>query len=80
MLWKVVRDDKMLPPIHTRYLRSGGATTRTFTEPEPPSVLTSLYRLQAAERPRCTFGRNYEAITGRRGAQAHLKLDSLSPS
>merc|ERR1719199_2252336 len=28
--WKVERDDKMLPPIHTEYLRSGGAITLIF--------------------------------------------------
>merc|ERR1719329_766046 len=28
--WKVLRDDKMEPPIHTEYLRSGGATTLIF--------------------------------------------------
>merc|ERR1740123_1480918 len=30
--WKELRSDKMLPPIHTEYLRSGGATTFTFTD------------------------------------------------
>ena len=28
--WKVERDAKMEPPIHTEYLRSGGATTLIF--------------------------------------------------
>merc|ERR1711879_1038351 len=28
--WKVLNDDKMEPPIHTEYLRSGGATTLIF--------------------------------------------------
>merc|ERR1719440_1189554 len=28
--WKVLRDDKMEPPIHTEYFRSGGATTLIF--------------------------------------------------
>merc|ERR1711879_536381 len=28
--WKVLSDDKMEPPIHTEYLRSGGATTLIF--------------------------------------------------
>merc|ERR1712113_318496 len=28
--WKVLKDDKMEPPIHTEYLRSGGATTLIF--------------------------------------------------
>jgi hypothetical protein len=44
MFWKVDSDDRMEPPIQTRYLRSGGATTRTFTA-EPPSVVTSLNSL-----------------------------------
>ena len=25
--WKVLREDRMEPPIHTLYLRSGGTTT-----------------------------------------------------
>merc|ERR1711939_670797 len=28
--WKVLRDERMDPPIHTEYLRSGGATTLIF--------------------------------------------------
>merc|ERR1712066_827161 len=28
--WKVLKDDKIDPPIHTEYLRSGGATTLIF--------------------------------------------------
>merc|ERR1712110_676234 len=28
--WKVLSDDKIEPPIHTEYLRSGGATTLIF--------------------------------------------------
>merc|ERR1712157_19354 len=28
--WKVLRDDRMEPPIQTEYLRSGGATTLIF--------------------------------------------------
>merc|ERR1712194_538454 len=28
--WKVLKDDKMEPPIQTEYLRSGGATTLIF--------------------------------------------------
>merc|ERR1719482_1040625 len=28
--WKVERDERMEPPIHTLYLRSGGATTLIF--------------------------------------------------
>merc|ERR1719272_2738422 len=28
--WKVLSDDRMDPPIHTEYLRSGGATTLIF--------------------------------------------------
>lgn len=45
MDWKVDREDRMEPPIHTRYLRSGGATTRTFT-PDPLRVVTSLNSLE----------------------------------
>merc|ERR1739849_22466 len=28
--WNVLREDRMEPPIHTEYLRSGGATTLIF--------------------------------------------------
>merc|ERR1712217_197605 len=28
--WKVLRDERMEPPIHTEYFRSGGATTLIF--------------------------------------------------
>merc|ERR1712173_435126 len=28
--WKVLKDDRIEPPIHTEYLRSGGATTLIF--------------------------------------------------
>merc|ERR1712005_21574 len=28
--WNVLRDERMEPPIHTEYLRSGGATTLIF--------------------------------------------------
>merc|ERR1719198_2044696 len=28
--WKVLRDERIDPPIHTEYLRSGGATTLIF--------------------------------------------------
>merc|ERR1740115_360919 len=28
--WKVLKDDRMEPPIHTEYFRSGGATTLIF--------------------------------------------------
>merc|ERR1719189_2517622 len=28
--WKVLNDDKIDPPIHTEYFRSGGATTLIF--------------------------------------------------
>merc|ERR1712124_130391 len=28
--WNVLRDDRMEPPIHTEYFRSGGATTLIF--------------------------------------------------
>merc|ERR1712166_565870 len=28
--WKVLSDERMDPPIHTEYLRSGGATTLIF--------------------------------------------------
>ena len=30
--WKVDREARMEPPIHTEYFRSGGAITFTFTE------------------------------------------------
>merc|ERR1719230_742220 len=32
MAWNVDRDDRIDPPIHTEYLRSGGATTLIFIE------------------------------------------------
>merc|ERR1712225_224069 len=32
MLWKVDSEDRIDPPIHTEYLRSGGATTLIFIE------------------------------------------------
>merc|ERR1719263_1507354 len=28
--WKVLKDERIEPPIHTEYLRSGGATTLIF--------------------------------------------------
>merc|ERR1712045_878873 len=28
--WKVLKEDRIEPPIHTEYLRSGGATTLIF--------------------------------------------------
>merc|ERR1712190_567305 len=31
IFWKVLNDDKMEPPIHTEYLRSGGAITLILT-------------------------------------------------
>merc|ERR1712113_1068396 len=39
--WKVDKDDKMEPPIHTEYLRSGGATTLIFMV-EGASAVSSL--------------------------------------
>merc|ERR1712159_52701 len=39
--WKVLSDDKMEPPIHTEYLRSGGATTLIFIV-EGASAVSSL--------------------------------------
>merc|ERR1711969_279184 len=32
MLWKVDREERIDPPIHTEYFRSGGATTLIFIE------------------------------------------------
>merc|ERR1719243_338413 len=39
--WKVLNEDKMEPPIHTEYLRSGGATTLIFIV-EGASAVSSL--------------------------------------
>merc|ERR1712032_444895 len=39
--WKVLRDERMDPPIHTEYLRSGGATTLIFMV-EGASAVNSL--------------------------------------
>lgn len=58
MFWKVDNEDKMEPPIHTRYLRSGGATTRTLTA-EPPKAVTSLYSLCGKHRE----GSTEDAVT-----------------
>merc|ERR1712211_67368 len=39
--WKVDREERMEPPIHTEYLRSGGATTLIFMV-EGASAVSSL--------------------------------------
>merc|ERR1712099_19597 len=39
--WKVLSEDRMDPPIHTEYLRSGGATTLIFMV-EGASAVSSL--------------------------------------
>merc|ERR1719476_1262994 len=39
--WNVLSDDRMDPPIHTEYLRSGGATTLIFIV-EGASAVSSL--------------------------------------
>ena len=41
MCWNVLNDDEMHPPIHTEYLRSGGATTLIFIV-EGARALSSL--------------------------------------
>jgi hypothetical protein len=41
MCWNVLNDDKMDPPIHKEYLRSGGATTLIFIV-EGTTALSSL--------------------------------------
>merc|ERR1712097_8961 len=46
MLWKVERDERIEPPIHTEYLRSGGATTLIFIE-LGARLVTSLDRRSA---------------------------------
>merc|ERR1719408_859256 len=46
MLWKVERDERIEPPIHTDYLRSGGATTLIFIE-LGARLVTSLDRRSA---------------------------------
>ena len=38
--WKVEREAKMEPPIHTEYLRSGGATTLIFMEDGASAVIS----------------------------------------
>src|SRR6056300_527591 len=40
MLWKVERDAKIDPPIHTEYLRSGGATILTLMEAGAKAVIS----------------------------------------
>merc|ERR1712032_1174702 len=42
--WNVLRDDKIDPPIHTEYLRSGGATTLIFIV-EGANAVSSLVML-----------------------------------
>lgn len=42
--WKVERDAKIDPPIHTLYLRSGGATTLIFIEDGASAVISFWIR------------------------------------
>merc|ERR1712061_287478 len=42
--WKVLSDDRMEPPIHTEYLRSGGATTLIFIVEEARAVSSFVMR------------------------------------
>merc|ERR1712179_834649 len=42
--WKVLNDDKMEPPIHTEYLRSGGATTLIFMVEGARAVISLVMR------------------------------------
>merc|ERR1712232_634438 len=46
MLWKVDSEDRIDPPIHTEYFRSGGATTLIFIE-FGARLVTSLDRRSA---------------------------------
>mmetsp|Transcript_73539 Transcript_73539/g.211074 ORF Transcript_73539/g.211074 Transcript_73539/m.211074 type:complete len:109 (-) Transcript_73539:70-396(-) len=42
--WKVLKDDKMEPPIQTEYLRSGGATTLIFIVDGARAVISFVMR------------------------------------
>merc|ERR550525_732099 len=42
--WKVLRDDRIDPPIHTEYLRSGGATTLIFMVDGAKAVISFVMR------------------------------------
>jgi actin-related protein len=42
--WNVLSDDKMDPPIHTEYLRSGGATIFTLIEAGANAVISLVKR------------------------------------
>ena len=42
--WKVERDARMEPPIHTEYLRSGGAMILTFIEDGARAVISFCMR------------------------------------
>merc|ERR1712217_716050 len=42
--WNVLNDDKIDPPIHTEYLRSGGATTLIFMVEGARSVSSFVIR------------------------------------
>merc|ERR1711975_125958 len=42
--WKVDREDRMEPPIHTEYLRSGGAMILTFMEEGARAVISFCMR------------------------------------
>jgi hypothetical protein len=46
IVWKVLKDDKILPPIQTLYFLSGGAITLIFML-EGAKATTSLFNLSA---------------------------------
>jgi len=43
MDWKVDNEDKIEPPIHTEYLRSGGATILIFIEAGANAVISFAF-------------------------------------
>merc|ERR1712094_71649 len=47
--WNVLKEDKMEPPIHTEYLRSGGATTLIFIVDGARAVSSFVMRSNALE-------------------------------
>merc|ERR1712085_146729 len=51
--WKVLKDDKMEPPIQTEYLRSGGATTLIFIEDGANAVALLSYFRQCPRTSSC---------------------------
>merc|ERR1719321_2506890 len=42
--WKVLSEERMEPPIHTEYLRSGGATTLIFIVEGAKAVISLVRR------------------------------------